>query len=117
MPTLPLQTPSDLDAAVQTSAAQPVVIFKHSLTCGTSAMAAEEVEDLVSAAVADLPVYILTIQRARDLSWEIERRFGVRHESPQVLVLRDGQVVWHASHFRVTADAIRAAVESVSAAV
>lgn len=115
MPMLPLQTTADLETAVQASAVQPIVIFKHSLTCGTSAMAAEEVDDLVAAAGTALPVYLLTIQRARDLSWEVERRFGVRHESPQVLILHDGRVVWHASHFRVTAAAIRAAVEHLGA--
>ena len=47
---------------------------------------------------------------ARELSTEIENRLGVAHESPQVIVLRNGQVVWNASHFKITADAVTEAV-------
>lgn len=47
---------------------------------------------------------------ARELSAEIENRLGVDHQSPQVIVLRNGQVVWNASHFKITADAVAEAV-------
>ncbi len=110
MAIVPLQTSTDLDEAIRASADHPVVIFKHSLTCGTSAMAAEELQDLADRLGEAADIRVVTVQRARDLSWEIERRFGIRHESPQVLVLRDGAVVWHGSHFRVTADVVATAL-------
>ena len=107
----PLSTIEDLDAAIAASASRPVLIFKHSATCGTSAMAAEEIDDLAAAAPLPADIYVLRIQSARALSNEIERRFRVRHESPQILLIRDGTVVWSATHYRVTAAAIAAAVE------
>lgn len=101
-----LDTTSDLDAAIAASADHPVVIFKHSLTCGTSAMAAEEIMDLRDRLGDAADIRLLIVQKSRDVSWDAERRLKVRHESPQVLILSGGQVVWHASHFRVTAKAV-----------
>jgi monothiol bacilliredoxin len=85
---------------------RPIVIFKHSLTCPISAAAYEQMAEF------DGEVALIEVQRARELSAEIENRLGVEHESPQVIVLRNGQVVWNASHFRVTADAVADAVRA-----
>jgi bacillithiol system protein YtxJ len=87
---------------------EPVVIFKHSLTCPISAAAYEQMSRYAGA------VGLIEIQRARGLSSEIERRLGVAHESPQVIVVQNGQVVWNASHFKVTADAVAEAVKSAN---
>ncbi len=83
---------------------RPVVIFKHSLTCPISASAYDQMAEFEG------EVALIEVQRARELSTEIENRLGVAHESPQVIVLRNGQVVWNASHFRITAAAVAAAV-------
>jgi bacillithiol system protein YtxJ len=88
---------------------RPVVIFKHSLTCPISAAAYDQMERF------DGEVTLIEVQRARELSKEIENRLGVAHESPQVIVLRNGQVVWDASHFSITADAVAAAVRKAEA--
>lgn len=108
----PLETLDALDAALVQSAQRPAVIFKHSLTCGTSAMAMEEIQDLVSRGDVDADIHLVRIQQAREVSRAIEQRLGVRHESPQVLLVIDGKVVWHASHFRVMAAAVLAALQS-----
>jgi bacillithiol system protein YtxJ len=50
------------------------------------------------------------VQRAREVSREVEARTGVRHESPQALILRGGEAVWSASHWRVTAEAVESAL-------
>jgi len=92
-----------VDDAVALSHAGPVIVFKHSATCGTSAMAHEEVEDLVAAQAADTPIFIVPVHARRPVSNAIAARFGIRHESPQVLILNRGRVVWSASHHRVTA--------------
>jgi bacillithiol system protein YtxJ len=83
---------------------RPVVIFKHSLTCPISASAYEQMMQF------DGEVALVEVQRARALSSEIEHRLSVPHESPQVIVLRKGQVVWNASHFKITAKAVTEAV-------
>jgi bacillithiol system protein YtxJ len=96
---------SDLDQLVAQSKQQTVVIFKHSLTCPVSSSAYQEMTRFPGS------VNLVEVQRARELSREIEHRTGIRHESPQVIVLRNGQVVWDASHFKITADAVSQAVK------
>ena len=59
-------------------------------------------------------VNIVEVQSARDVSRELASRTGVRHETPQVIILRDGKAVWNASHFDVTAADVQRAVESNS---
>ena len=53
---------------------------------------------------------MITVQTHRDLSTAVARRLGVRHETPQALLIRQGRVVWSASHFRVTGGALEAAI-------
>jgi len=87
---------------------RPVVIFKHSLTCPISAAAYDQMAEFEG------EVALVEVQRARELSREIEDRLGVAHESPQVIVLRNGQVAWNASHFKITANAVAAAVRAAA---
>ncbi|GIV61177.1 MAG: hypothetical protein KatS3mg044_0043 [Rhodothermaceae bacterium] len=95
-PLTPLEREEELEAVLDRSHTEPVVLFKHSLTCGISSMARREVLKL--AQEHDVPVYEVVVQRARPLSNRIAERFAIRHESPQVLVFRDGQPVFHTSH-------------------
>ena len=105
-----LRSSADLDDAIQRSFEQPVIIFKHSATCGTSAMAHEEIEAFVEGAPwAD--VFVVSVHGGRAVSDEIAARFKVRHESPQALVIKNGELAWHASHFRVTSSAVAAALD------
>ena len=99
-----------LDALLGASAGRPVLIYKHSLTCGSSAAAFEELQDLLAAPSFGLTVGMVRVQAARAVSNEVARRFGVRHESPQVLLIKDGRVAWSASHFNVTTESISGAV-------
>lgn len=85
---------------------RPVVIFKHSLTCPISAGAYQQM------ARFDGEVALIEVQVAPQLSKEIEEKFGVPHESPQVIVLNNGQVAWNASHFKITAEAVAEAVRN-----
>lgn len=59
-------------------------------------------------------VNILVVQSAREISRELANLTGVRHETPQVIVLRDGKAVWNASHFEVQAVAVTEAIETHS---
>ncbi|MDQ5846493.1 MAG: bacillithiol system redox-active protein YtxJ [Acidobacteriota bacterium] len=100
----------EFEELTERSQGAPVVIFKHSLTCPISAAAYDQM------AKFDGEVALVEVQRARELSDEIEKRLGVAHESPQVIVLRKGQVAWKASHFSITADAVGEAVTQAKAA-
>ncbi len=85
---------------------QPVaVIFKHSTRCPISAAAYSEMRSFLESN-RQAPVWLVDVIADRDVSAEISRLTSVRHESPQVLILKDGHVVWHASHYGVTAEAV-----------
>jgi bacillithiol system protein YtxJ len=99
----------DIDAAVARSHSSAVLIFKHSVTCGISAHAYDELMTVLSDA-GPLEAYIVCVQSDRAVSLEIAQRFGIRHESPQLLMLVDGNVRWFASHYTLTASAIRNAL-------
>ena len=107
-----LRAITDLETLIEKSHGQPVVIFKHSLTCPISTSAYREYQRyLGSIAEGSESVHaLIEIQNARDVSSAVAERTGVRHESPQALVLREGKVVWHASHWDISADALSRAV-------
>lgn len=73
-------------------------VFKHSTACPVSARAAREVEALET----ELPVYWVNVREQRDLSDWVAATFGVRHESPQLILVRDGRAAKSWSHFEVT---------------
>ena len=106
----PLKTLPDtaaLDAAIAESRERPVVIFKHSRTCGISCEAFDELHAHLADAPGEASYNMITVQSHRGVSDEAAARFGVRHETPQVILLRDGLPVWNASHFRITAQALK----------
>jgi bacillithiol system protein YtxJ len=75
---------------------EPVfAVFKHSTRCPTSSLAKSKVEREWN---HNFPVYYLDVLRYRDVSSLLESLSGVRHESPQLIVFRDGRPVYHASH-------------------
>jgi bacillithiol system protein YtxJ len=95
-----------LDKLITDSSTNPGVIFKHSNACGISASAYREMEKLEG------QVNLLEVQSARDVSRELADMTGIRHETPQVIVFKDGKAVWNASHFDVKAGAVLKALES-----
>ena len=97
-----------LESLMTDSNQKPVIVFKHSNACSISARAYREMEKV------EADVNILVVQSARDVSRELANLTGVRHETPQVIVLRDGKAVWNASHFDVQAVAVAQALESHS---
>jgi bacillithiol system protein YtxJ len=108
----------DLDRVLSESHTRPLLVFKHSFTCGISAEALDELIDHLNADFIchggpDPRYAMVTVQTHRAVSNEVSARLGVRHETPQALLVKNGRVVWSASHFRVTADAVRKALISV----
>lgn len=78
-----------------------IVIFKHSTSCPISAKAYSEFKEFVANAHSGTYVLVKVIEH-RPVSNEIAERFQVKHESPQVLHVNDGNVMWHDSHRRIT---------------
>ena len=108
VPFVEIVTVEALDQFLAAANGSATVLFKHSKTCGVSARAYTEMSKLGE------PVGLITVQKARPVSDEIEKRWNVDHESPQVLVIRDGELVWVASHFQVKAPDVERALETAS---
>lgn len=100
-------TPIEIDNLLEKSLEAPVWVFKHSLTCPTSAAAWSQYQSFVAARPEDGTTYaLIEVQRARPASAAVAEKTGVRHESPQALLFRDGQVAWHASHWKIRKDTL-----------
>jgi bacillithiol system protein YtxJ len=95
-----IKSVEELNEVFAQSKEKPVVLFKHSLTCPISAGVYEVVREVED------EVHIVIMQNARDVSNEIAARTGIRHESPQAIVLKDEKPIYHASHYDITADEI-----------
>ena len=107
----------EFDRMLAASSDRPLLIFKYSSTCGTSAEALDELVSHLNESPADATYAMVTVQTHRDVSNAVARTLGVRHETPQTLLVRDGRVVWSASHFRVTAAAVEEAITRSQPAV
>ncbi len=105
-----LERIDDLEALLARTTDRPLLLYKHSLTCGTSAYALDELHDHLGTGPTGADYAMVAVQTHREISNEIARRLGVRHETPQVILVRDGQAVWSASHFRVTAATVERAL-------
>ena len=103
-PFTPLETIDDLDSAITRSHEAPAILFLHDRWCPISANAYREMSRLDSDTAAQTT--LVDVTRGQELTHAIAERTGVRHESPQVIVLRDGKASWHASHFAITAKAV-----------
>jgi thioredoxin 1 len=106
-----LQHIDELDALLADTHERPLLLFKHSMACGTSYEALDELLDHLNEERLPARYAIITVQTHRDLSTAVAKRLGVRHETPQALLIRQGRVVWSASHFRVTGGALEAAIK------
>jgi bacillithiol system protein YtxJ len=85
------------------------LLFKHSTTCPISATAYEEFQAYLKE--HDLPSAVILVREDRPVSNAVEERFGIKHESPQIFLLEDGQVKWHTSHWKITRDSISQAMQ------
>lgn len=110
-----LNSNADLDQIKRISSDHPVIIYKHSTRCSISSMALNRLER--SWNNQELPahsLYFLDLIRYRELSNNIEIAFGVRHESPQILVISDGKCVHHSSHMGISYKEIREIVQGAA---
>jgi len=85
-----------LDNLVQQSFTEQVAVFKHSTRCSISRMLKDRLERGVPS--QHMPAYYLDLLEFREVSNSIATRFNVQHESPQLLILRNGICTSHASH-------------------
>lgn len=101
-----LETISQLDEVVALSQEQAVVIFKHSTRCSISRMALKQFENEFDFADRVQP-YFLDLIAFREVSNEIAARFGVVHQSPQLILIKEGKAVYNVSHSDIDAGELK----------
>ena len=102
----PVRDAEHLDALLADTHDVPLLLFKHSQSCGTSFEALDELLAHQAGGADNVRYAMVTVQQDRGLSQAIASRFNVRHETPQVLLVRGGHVVWTASHFGINGRAL-----------
>ena len=108
-----LTSPEQLDEVFDRSHQRPQLIFKHSLTCPISSRAQKVVDSYLGGTpLTDADYWLIAIQRSRPTSAALAERSGIRHESPQAIVLQEAKVVWNASHFSITEESLGKALEN-----
>ena len=98
----PLIDLGQLNEIINESTTTPVVIFKHSTRCSVSRMALKQFENEFNLTSKVTP-YFLDLLEHRDISNEIVIRFGVVHQSPQLILIKDGKAIYNASHSDIDA--------------
>lgn len=105
-----LKTEEDLQTAIEESKIRPVVIFKHSTTCGISAHKFYDMETDWQSSPEEIGFYYLDLLAYRPISNLVAQQLGVMHQSPQIIVLKDGKAVANASHAYATYDFVMRAI-------
>ena len=102
---IPLTTEAQLQELIERSASVPQVIFRHSTRCAISSMAKSRLE---RASPPEGPAfYFLDLIAYRPLSRKVEQVFGIEHESPQLLLIKNGACVYHESHSGINMEEIK----------
>ena len=109
-----LRTTADAEAMLAASHEAPVVLLKHSVACPVSARGQGQVAALDGPGAP--PRYVVVVQYAREVSTWLAERLGVRHETPQALVLRDGAAVFVQNHSRIHTEDLRQAAREAAGA-
>ncbi len=107
-----VSTMQDVEELLRASVSRPVLLLKHSTACPVSARAHGEFCGLAArrSGAGEGPLFALVrVIEERPVSLALAARLGVRHQSPQAILIRDGRAVWHASHHEVTAAAMETA--------
>lgn len=100
-----------LDEIAEESNENPILIFKHSTRCSISRFALKQFENEFNLEGSIKP-YFLDLLMHRDISNEIADRFGVQHQSPQVIVIKNGSAIYNASHQDIEAGRLDALVSN-----
>ena len=99
---IPLTSLDQLKTIKEQSKTESILIFKHSTRCGISSMVIKQFEALFQEEHQRLKVYYLDLLNYRNISDEVGYTFQVMHQSPQLIVVKNGVTVLHTSHYDIT---------------
>ena len=104
---VPLNDEAQLSAIIKISSDKSVLIFKHSTRCGISRMVLKNFESDYDIPETEIDMYFLDLLNYRALSQDISTKFNVMHQSPQVLLIKNGVVIYHDSHDYISVSKIK----------
>ncbi len=110
-----LRQNEDLEQLLERSETDPVLIFKHSTQCSISEAAYEEFQRFTDTA-KNTPCGVIMVIEDRAVSNNAASRLGVRHQSPQAILVEHGRSVWTASHWSITTAALEQALKQCQTA-
>jgi bacillithiol system protein YtxJ len=103
---------TQLDLIRENSKNSPIMIFKYSRTCSTSSMVINRLErNWQQEEMSHVQTYFLDLLSYRQISNAISEQFKIRHESPQVLIIKDGEAIYNGSHFEIDYAAVHKATK------
>lgn len=102
LPWIPLTSVEQMKEAIASSDEKPVLLFKHSTRCSISAMALNGFQRGWEGTPEEITLYYLDLIAHRDVSNAIAEETGVMHQSPQVIVLKNNEVVYTATHSSIS---------------
>lgn len=91
---------------LEQSKEQPFLLFKLSMTCFSSLSAKKELQALQT----ELPIHVVIVQMDKQVSKAVEQDLGVKHESPQLLIVKDGKGIWQATHYHIKKSVVNDAI-------
>jgi bacillithiol system protein YtxJ len=103
---IPLKDLGQLNEILILSNEKPMIIFKHSTRCSVSRMALKQFENEFDSK-NKVDAYFLDLLEYRDISNEIAHRFNVYHQSPQLLLIKEGKSVYDVSHSDIDAGELK----------
>jgi len=101
-----LESENFLLECIERSAEIPQVIFKHSTRCIISKMVLQQFEEQLDSIPANAELLFLDLLSHRDVSNAIAKQLNVHHESPQVIVIKNGKAIFNESHHSISASEV-----------
>lgn len=101
-----ISDPSQVDPIIEASKEKPQLIYKHSHRCSVCFAAKGALEQASDTVLQHADMHFVNVVRSRDASNKIASELDIRHQSPQAILVDNGEVVWHGSHGSIDADAI-----------
>ena len=98
---IPLTDLNEIENIKESSKTESILIFKHSTRCGISSMVLRQFQGILNNEDKKLKVYLLDLLNYRDISNELASEFQVMHQSPQLLIIKNGVAVHYASHYDI----------------
>lgn len=99
---------SQLATIKEKSHDHPIILFKHSTRCSISSMALSRLErGWDDTALPKVEAYFLDLIAYRDLSNAVANEFGVYHQSPQIMIIRNGEAIYDDSHMGISFSSLK----------